>query len=49
MDVITSTDSQVVPQVWELEGGARLGLNVSAEPQQIEGTTVEPHAAQILP
>jgi len=48
-DIVADTDSQVFPELWGLPSGERLRLNRTTSPVTVEGVTIPPHGARVLP
>ena len=47
-DHLSGTNSHVVPVIWRLPGGKRVGLNLSDEPLEVDSATIPPHGARLL-
>lgn len=48
-DAVARRSRHVVPVTWRFPDGRRVAFNVRDEPVEVEGTTVPPRAARVLP
>ncbi len=46
-DLLSGTNNHVLPNIWVLPDGKRVGLNLTDEPLELESTTIPPHGARL--